>query len=87
MKPVPNAIIGGSGLYQLVAGDSIPISARILAVADAFDAMTSNRSYRAAMSTGDALDEIKRCSGTQFDPAVIDAFLKIHIPAKVAVET
>ena len=77
----------GSGLHQLVTGEGVPLGARILAVADAFDAMTSDRSYRTAMSTGDALEEIKRCSGTQFDPAIINAFLKIYTPVITGLKT
>ena len=69
----------GSGMNQVVVGEDIPLGARILAVADAFDAMTSDRSYRAAMSIGEALSEIKRCTGTQFDPVVVAAFLKIPV--------
>ncbi len=65
----------GSGLHQVVAGDDIPLGARILAIADAFDAMISDRPYRSALSTTEAIDEIKRCSGTQFDPVVVTAFL------------
>jgi putative two-component system response regulator len=67
----------GTGLHQVIAGEDIPLGARILAVADAFDAMTSDRSYRPAMSTKEALDEIKRCMRTQFDPVVANAFLRI----------
>jgi putative two-component system response regulator len=66
----------GSGLHQVIAGNDIPLGARILAVADALDAMTSDRPYRSAMSITEAIDGIKRCSGTQFDPDVITAFLK-----------
>jgi putative two-component system response regulator len=66
----------GKGLHQVLAGDNIPLGARILAVADAFDAMTSDRPYRSAMSVGEALDEVRRYSGTQFDPVVTKAFLK-----------
>jgi HD-GYP domain-containing protein (c-di-GMP phosphodiesterase class II) len=66
----------GSGLRQVVAGEDIPLGARILAVADAFDAMTSDRPYRSAMSSEEALGEINRCTGAQFDPVVASAFLK-----------
>ena len=66
----------GSGLHQVLAGSDIPLAARILAVADAFDAMTSDRPYRPALSNEQALDEIRRCRGTQFDPVVADAFLR-----------
>lgn len=67
---------GGSGLNQVVAGDDIPMAARILAVADAYDAMTSDHPYRPAMSIRQARDEIVRCIGTQFDPVVVAAFLQ-----------
>jgi len=66
----------GSGLHQVIAGNDIPLGARILAVADSFDAMTSDRPYRPAMSITKAIDEIKRCAGTQFDPDVVTALLK-----------
>ena len=67
----------GRGLHQTTVGSDIPLAARILAVADSFDAMTSDRPYRPAMSREEALNEIKRCVTTQFDPVVADAFLKI----------
>ncbi len=76
----------GSGVNQAVSGERIPLGARILAVADAFDAMTSDRPYRSAMSISDALGEIKRCAGTQFDPDVVDAFLKIPVAGIVLAE-
>jgi putative nucleotidyltransferase with HDIG domain len=66
----------GTGLHQVVVGNNIPLAARILAVADAFDAMTSERPYRSAMSIKEAVDEIKRCAGTQFDPTIVNAFFK-----------
>jgi len=65
----------GSGLNQVIVGDDIPLGARILAVADAFDAMLSDRPYRLAMPITEVIDEIKRCAGTQFDPDVVTAFL------------
>jgi len=58
----------GSGLGQVAAGKDIPLGARILAVADAFDAMTSERPYRAGMSNEEAIEEIRQGRGTQFDP-------------------
>ena len=66
----------GSGLHQVVAGRDIPLGARVIAVADAFDAMISDRPYRAAMSIANAVEEIKRCADTQFDPVIMTAFLK-----------
>jgi putative two-component system response regulator len=64
---------------QDMAGESIPLGARILAVADTFDAMTSDRPYRDAMSHASVLNEIKRCAGTQFDPAVVEALLETRL--------
>lgn len=69
----------GNGLNQKVQGGAIPLGARILAVADSFDAMTSDRPYRPAMPADKAIAEIKKCAGTQFDPAVVKAFLKTPI--------
>lgn len=73
----------GKGLHQVIAGTDIPLAARILAVADAFDAMTSERPYRQAMSRQEAMNEIWRCIGTQFDPIVSGAFLKIAATERV----
>jgi len=67
----------GTGLNQTIAGEDIPLGARIMAVADAFDAMTSDRPYRPAISVEEALGEIKRCADTQLDPLVVRAFIKI----------
>jgi HD-GYP domain-containing protein (c-di-GMP phosphodiesterase class II) len=66
-------------LNQKVATDQIPLGARILAAADSFDAMTSDRPYRACLPISEAVEEITRCSGTQFDPDVVKAFLKTPI--------
>jgi HD-GYP domain-containing protein (c-di-GMP phosphodiesterase class II) len=65
----------GGGYPTRRAGAAIPLEGRILAVADAFDAMTSGRPYRPSLSVPEAAQEIRRCSGTQFDPDVADAFL------------
>ncbi len=69
----------GTGLNQKNKGSEIPLGARIIAVADAFDAMTSNRPYRLAMTAIEAVAEIKRCTGTQFDPDIVEAFLQIPL--------
>ena len=69
----------GTGLHQVVVGEEIPLGARILAIADAYDAMTSDRQYRPAMPVEEARKEIMRCSGTQFDPIAADAFLNTPI--------
>jgi two-component system cell cycle response regulator len=63
----------GGGYPQGIAGEAIPLGARIVAVCDAFDAMTSERCYQPARSQADALAELRRNAGTQFDPGVVDA--------------
>jgi len=65
----------GSGYPDGLKGSGIPLIARIIAVADAFDAMTTNRSYRKGKSAEEAVQELKRCSGTQFDSVIVSAFL------------
>jgi HD-GYP domain-containing protein (c-di-GMP phosphodiesterase class II) len=67
----------GTGYPRGLKGEEIPLGARIFAVADALDAMVSDRPYRKALSIQCARDEIKRCSGTQFDPTVVDVFLSL----------
>lgn len=67
----------GTGYPHGLCGDAIPFEARILAVADAYDAMTSDRPYRAALSREEAIAEVDRCAGTQFDPLVAEAFLAL----------
>ena len=62
------------GIRPAGAGEDIPIEARILAVADAYDAMTSDRPYRRALSQVRAISELERCAGTQFDPDVVAVF-------------
>ena len=67
----------GGGYPDGLAGEETPLIARIVCACDAFSAMTTNRSYRKAMSPADALDELRRCAGTQFDPSVVGAFVQI----------
>jgi putative two-component system response regulator len=68
----------GSGFPDSLRGDQIPMEARIIAVVDAFDAMTTNRAYRLPRAPADAIQELRRCSGVHFDPAAVDAFLRAH---------
>ena len=65
----------GSGYPDRLAGDAIPLGARIIAVCDAFDAMCADRSFRPALSEPAAEAELARCAGSQFDPAVVEAFV------------
>ncbi|HHV98094.1 MAG TPA: HD domain-containing protein [Clostridiaceae bacterium] len=67
----------GTGYPYGLKGNEICLYGRILCIADAFDAMTSSRPYRKAMSAKEALNEIKRCKGTQFDPEIADLFIEI----------
>jgi diguanylate cyclase (GGDEF)-like protein len=67
----------GGGYPDAVAGDDIPFGARVIAVCDAFDAMISARPYAPPMATAEASAELRRCAGTQFDPAVVDAFERV----------
>jgi len=69
----------GQGYPRGLAGEGIPLLARITSVADAFDAMTSDRPYRKAMPFGVAFEEIARCRGSQFDPRAVDAFLAVDV--------
>lgn len=65
----------GKGYPRGLVGDNIPLIARIINVADAYEAMTANRPYRKGMSHEEALVEMKRCAGTQFDPLIVTAFI------------
>ena len=67
----------GNGYPTKIRGNAIPVEARVLAVADAFDAMTSPRPYRAPLTTERALEEVGRCAGSQFDPVVAELFLEV----------
>jgi diguanylate cyclase (GGDEF)-like protein len=67
----------GAGYPDCLAGEAIPLGARVILVCDAYDAMTSTRPYRRAMSQADALSELRRCAGRQFDPRVVAAFARV----------
>ena len=64
----------GAGYPTGRRGDAIPLEARLLCIADSFDAMTSTRPYRAPRMPDEAMDELERCAGTQFDPELVAAF-------------
>lgn len=67
----------GKGYPEGLRGEAIPLGARLLAVADSFDAMTSYRVYRPQMSFQMAIEELCRCAGTQFDPRFVEAFCRL----------
>lgn len=71
----------GSGFPDSLSGTQIPIEARIVAVVDAFDAMTTNRAYRQPRTAAEAIAELRRCSGTQFDPVVVEALVGVYVDA------
>jgi HD-GYP domain-containing protein (c-di-GMP phosphodiesterase class II) len=82
----------GGGYPDRIAGGAIPLAARIICVCDAYSAMTTNRPYRAAMPVGEAVAELERCSGAQFDPGVVQALARTvakhpeHRPARALLE-
>ena len=67
----------GTGYPSGFSGKSIPLAARIFAIADTYDAMTNDRPYRKAFSPEKATNEIFLCANSQFDPEIVDAFLKV----------
>lgn len=68
----------GRGYPQGLKGEEIPVASRIIAIADTYDAMTSTRSYRKALSHEIAVEEIQRCAGAQFDAAIVEVFMKVE---------
>ena len=73
----------GKGYPDGLKGEKIPLIARILSVADSFDAMTTTRSYRVAMSSHEAVMELQRNKETQFDPLVVEAFVRTYELGKI----
>jgi HD-GYP domain-containing protein (c-di-GMP phosphodiesterase class II) len=67
----------GTGYPHKLKGDNIPFGSRIIAVAEAFDVMMTNTSYREPLSHAAALEELKECAGTQFDPGIVKVFIKV----------
>jgi HD-GYP domain-containing protein (c-di-GMP phosphodiesterase class II) len=67
----------GSGYPRGIKGDDIPIISRIITIVDAYDVMTHNRIYSKSITKDKAIEELKRCSGTQFDPRLVEKFIKI----------
>jgi HD-GYP domain-containing protein (c-di-GMP phosphodiesterase class II) len=90
LKPVAEAIrchhekYDGNGYPLGLKGDSIPLLARIVAVADAYDAMTSGRVYQPSISPEEAIQELRRCSGGHFDPACVHAFMAAMVRSGAA---
>jgi putative two-component system response regulator len=76
----------GSGYPHGLAGDAIPIGARVVAVADAFDAMTSDRPYRAALSVEEAIGRLRDGAGQQWDPIVVDALLGLLVSGRLELD-
>ena len=82
----------GGGYPDGIAREAIPLAARIICACDTYSAMTTNRPYRAALPVADAVAELERCSGSQFDPAVVEALLRTiakhpeHRPARTLLE-
>jgi HD-GYP domain-containing protein (c-di-GMP phosphodiesterase class II) len=71
----------GAGYPHGISGHAIPLAARLIALADTFDAMCSTRTYRTALTRASVLDEIERCAGSQFDPELVPVFLNLDFTA------
>ena len=67
----------GQGYPLGISGEEIPVECRILSIVDAYDAMTSDRPYRKAMSKEQAIGELRRCAGSQFEPELVEKFIEL----------
>lgn len=76
----------GTGYCRGLKGEKIPLDARIIGIADAFDAMTANRVYRRKLDIDEVIAELKRCSGTQFDPRLVEILLSLIEDGTIDVE-
>jgi HD-GYP domain-containing protein (c-di-GMP phosphodiesterase class II) len=74
----------GTGYPRKLKGEQIPLISRILAIVDAYDAMTHDRPYRKAVSMQDAIRELQECANTQFDPHLVDVFVRIMFSSHTA---
>jgi putative nucleotidyltransferase with HDIG domain len=77
--------LDGTGYPDGLSGEAIPLGARVMAVADAYDAMTSNRPYRSPMSSEAAIEELRRHAGTQFEAPAVEALVALRAPGAAAV--
>ena len=69
-------MVDGTGYPDGLKGENIPLGARIITVADCFDTMVSERSYKRGRTVEEAVEELRRCCGTQFDPDIVEAFVR-----------
>jgi putative nucleotidyltransferase with HDIG domain len=76
--------LDGKGYPQGLSGEAVPLEGRIIGLADSWDAMTSHRTYRRAKPIEEAVEELRRCAGTQFDPKLVEIFLSWDLPAYMA---
>ena len=75
--------VNGRGYPRGLKGEAIPLIAKIVSVSDTYDAMTTDRPYRKALTKKAAVQEVKRCAGSQFDRKVVEAFLKAYRAGKI----